>query len=444
MMALYSKQAGYFNAPMLKKLFHPKTFLILLCGLVVFGVLFVVFSLVTPEPARVSSPISLDYGPEDPRFGRDLSFHLSAPLVEGNALRLLRNGDEIYPPQLEAMRQARHHIHIETYQFHEGDLTREILDVLKERLAAGVEVRLILDFAGSAKADFGALRDLEDQGAVVVRWRKPRWYQLARLNHRTHRKLTIIDGRLGFIGGANLTDNWLGQPESGGYRDNHFEVTGPIVNHLQRAFMGNLVASTGVPLFGEAYFPELEPTGQSMAQVVLSTPSDGRHRIRKLKLMALASARSNIRLATAYFYPDGDFIQALLDARERGVAVDILLPGEEIDKAFLRLAAQSHWEEMLEAGVRFHEYQPSMFHSKLTIIDREFVSLGSANLDNRSFRINDEANLNVFDPVFAEQLIAIFEQDLASTRAYDLDRWHERSRVDRLRGWLGRTLGAHL
>lgn len=429
---------------MLRTLFSPRTAIILAIALAAFTQGAVLLFNATPKPARVGATVELDYGPADPRFARDLKIHMSAPLIGGNRLELLQNGDEIFSAKLDGMRSARHHVHIETYQFHDGELTREMLEVLRGRLEAGVEVRLILDFAGSVKADFSALKDLEEAGATVVRWRQPSWYQLARLNHRTHRKLTIIDGELGFIGGANITDNWIGAIEEGAYRDNHFRVTGPIVNFLQQAFMDNLIAATGQPLFGADYFPELDEAGESIAQVVISTPKEGRHRIRKLKLMAIASARENIRMATAYFYPDGDFLDALLAARQRGVEIDILLPGEEIDKDFVRMAAKSHWKELLEAGVRFHEFQPSMFHSKLTIIDRDWVSLGSANLDNRSFRINDEANLNVFDRDFAERLIALFDSDLEQTRLYDLERWHERSYWLRLRGWLGRTLGPHL
>ncbi len=278
----------------------------------------------------------------------------------------------------------------------------------------------------------------------MIRWRQPSWYQLSRLNHRTHRKLVIIDGQVGFIGGANMTDNWLGHPDDGAYRDNHFRVEGPVVDHLQQAFMDNLVAATGKPLFGEPYFGVAEPAGALKAQVVVSTPREGKHRVRKLKLMSIAAAREHIRLGTAYFYPDGVLIKALIDARERGVEVDLLVPGETIDKPFVRLASKSHWKGMLEAGVRIHEYEKSMFHAKLTIIDDQFVSIGSTNLDNRSFRINDEANLNVLDQGFAEMMIEVFERDLEHTRLYDLDRWHDRSRLDRFRGLMGRLLGPHL
>ncbi len=429
---------------LLRRLLHYKTFFVLLIGLAGFTFLALIYFNATPKPARITKPVVVDYGPSDPRFARDLALHMAAPWTEGNRLTLLQNGEEIFPAQFDAMRGAQQHIHIETFQFNEGDITAETLEILKERVAEGVEVRLTLDFAGSALADFAALKELEETGTTVIRWRQPSWYQLSRLNHRTHRKLVIIDGQLGFIGGANMTDNWLGKPEDGAYRDNHFRVEGPVVDHLQQAFMDNLVAATGKPLFGAPYFGVAEPAGDLKAQVVISTPREGRHRVRKMKLMAIAAAREHIRLGTAYFYPDGALIKALIDARERGVAVDLLVPGETIDKPFVRLASKSHWKGMLEAGVRIHEYEKSMFHAKLTIIDDQFVSIGSTNLDNRSFRINDEANLNVLDQGFAELMIEVFERDLEHTRLYDLDRWHDRNRMDRFRGLVGRLLGPHL
>ncbi|MCH8478805.1 MAG: phospholipase D-like domain-containing protein [Wenzhouxiangella sp.] len=429
---------------LLRRLLHYKTAIVLLLGLAGFTLLALIYFNATPKPARVTVPLTLDYGPGDERFARDLAIHMAAPWTQGNRLTLLKNGEQIFPAQFEAMRSARHHIHIETFQFNKGDLTAEALGILEDRVAAGVEVRLILDFAGSALADFAALKDLEEAGATVIRWRQPSWYQLSRLNHRTHRKLVIIDGQVGFIGGANMTDDWLGRPESGAYRDNHFRVEGPVVDYLQQAFMDNLGAATGQPLFGEPYFGVAAPAGELKAQVVISTPREGRHRVRKMKLMAIAAAREHIRLGTAYFYPDGALIDALLSARERGVEVDLLVPGQTIAKPFVRMASKSHWQGLLEAGVRIHEFEQRMFHAKLTIIDDRFVSIGSTNLDNRSFRINDEANLNVLDQDFAEMMIEVFERDLDHTRRYDLERWHARSRIDSFRGLVGRLLGPHL
>lgn len=429
---------------MIRRLFRPKTAAMLAVAVVAFALMTVLYFNATPKPKRVEVPVQLDYGVADSAFARDVALQLSAPLVSGNRIEIYQNGDEIFPAQFEAIRQARHHVHIETFQLHDGELGDELIGLLLDRLDNGVEVRFILDFAGSALADFDALKQLEEQGAIVVRWRQPSWYQLARLNHRTHRKLLIVDGHTGFIGGANLTDNWLGVPSEGAYRDNHFRLQGPIVNQLQAAFMDNLVGATGKPLFGADYFPELDEAGEMSMQVVISTPREGRHRIRKLKLMAFASAREHIRLGTAYFFPDPAVLDALIDAAERGVTVEIMMPGTTIDKPFVRMAAKTHWDRLLEAGVQLHEYELSMFHAKLMIIDRDFVSIGSANMDNRSFRINDEANLNVFGRDFADAMIEIYEADKAETRAYDLERWSDRSLFTRIRGWLGRTAGPHL
>ena len=412
-----------------------------LVGLVLLNLLF--FN-ATPKPKRVEAPISLDYGVASESFQRDLVAHMGMPIVAGNRVEWLANGDEIWPAQLDAIAAARHHVHIETFQFKAGELSERFIEVLKERLDAGVEVRFILDFMGSVEAEFSGLADLEEAGAEVIRWRAPSPLQLSRLNHRTHRKLLVVDGEVGFIGGANMTDDWLGPVQEGGYRDNHFRVTGPVVNQLQAAFMDNWIAASGEALFGPAYFPVLEQVGDMVAQVVISTPREGKHRVRKFKLMAIAGAREHIRLVSAYFYPDQAVFDALLDARERGIEVDVITPGSTIDKNYVRMASRSHWGQLLEAGVRIHEYEKTMLHAKLTIIDRDLVSVGSTNLDNRSFRINDEANLNIFDRAFAERMIEVFEADLEHTVGYDMDRWEQRGSWERLRGWATRVVGPHL
>lgn len=249
---------------------------------------------------------------------------------------------------------------------------------------------------------------------------------MARFNHRTHRKLLVVDGKIGYTGGANTADDWLPDPEDGGYKDFHFRFVGPVVNSLQAAFSENWVSARGELLTGEMWYPASDSSGSVLAQVTTSHPREGKHIVRKMLLHSISSATDRVRIGSAYFFPDDGFIEALVRTQERGVQVQILVPGEEIDQNYLRYASQTLWGDLLKAGIEIYEYQPTMYHAKLMIVDDNFVTLGSTNFDNRSFRLNDETNVNILDEEFAAEMINYFESNLEESVLFTLEDWENR------------------
>lgn len=402
----------------------------------------VIFFNAQPKPMRVKEPIQLDYGVTDPQFKHTMNA-LFGKAVRGNSIEVLVNGEAIYESMLNAVASAEHTITFETYEFWGEKAAGAMAKALAAAAERGVRVYATLDYLGSVQASSGKFDLMEDAGVSLRRWREPSWYQLARFNHRTHRKLLVVDGRVGFIGGANIADNWLGGIENGAYRDNHFRMEGPVVAKLQASFQENWLNATGELLVGQLYLPLLEETGGLTMQVVSSSPREGQHRMRQMFLYAFAAAEERIRISSAYFYPDLMVLEALEDAAKRGVNVEILVPGEEIDKGFFRHASVSRWQDILKAGVRIYEYQPAMLHAKLLIVDDHFTSIGSSNLDNRSFRINDETNVNVFDSEFAAEMNHVLDKDLANARRYDLEDWEDRPWNKRLVGRILTIAGPH-
>lgn len=420
----------------------------LLYSVLLLGVVYLAGSVVlfyaSPKPMRVTDPVVVDHRVADPQFRRTMSALMLQPVIEGNAIELLKDGEAIYDAMIAAIESAEYSVTFETYEFWGEASAGRLTDALAAAARRGVRVHALPDFIGSRLADPGKFERLESAGVEVVRWRRPSWYQWSRFNHRTHRKLLVVDGRTGFIGGANIADTWLPDVGELTYRDNHFRVEGPVVAQLQAAFLETWLDARGELLTGPAYFPPLEAQGEVAAQVVNSTPREGRHRMRKMFLYALEAAETGITATTAYFYPDAGFIRALTTAAERGVRVRILVPGGSIDQGYLRHASVNLWRPILEAGVELYEYQPAMYHSKLMTVDDAWASIGSANLDNRSFRINDEANLNVFDEGFARDLRELIEDDIAEAVRYDLERWESRPWRKRLYGGVGALIGAYL
>jgi cardiolipin synthase len=276
-----------------------------------------------------------------------------------------------------------------------------------------VKVHVLLDWVGSAKIDDTFLQEMQATGVEVRQFHKPHWYNLARLNNRTHRKLLVVDGKTGFTGGVGIAPKWTGEgknPEH--WRDSHFRIEGPVVAEMQVVFMENWLKVTGHVMHGEDYFPPLQPAGNSEAQVFSSSPSGGSESMQLMYQLSIVAAEHSIDLSSAYFVPDKFTSIALTTALQRGVKIRIILPGHIIDTETVRAASRGTWGPLLKAGAEIYQYQPSMYHCKVMIVDELLVSVGSTNFDNRSFRLNDEANLNVFDRVFASRQTAIFEDDL--------------------------------
>jgi cardiolipin synthase len=388
--------------------------------------LLLAMNFVTPEKS-VERKIEHRYAVADPQFRREMSVMLGPSILPGNHVVDLENGEEIFPAMLGAIRSAQRTITFETYIYWSGQIGEEFADALAERARAGVEVHVTIDWAGSVKMEEALLERMAEAGVEVERYRPLHWYNLHRLNKRTHRKLLVVDGKVGFTGGVGIADLWLGDAEDPDHwREAHFRIEGPAVAQLQTAFNDNWIKMTGVVLNGEEYFPPQEPVGAMDAHLFIASPAGGSESMHLMYLMAIAAAEQSIDLAASYFVPDDLLIQALVAARRRGVRVRILLPGEHIDSQMVRIASKAEWGELLQAGVEIAEYEPTMLHVKLLVVDREMVSVGSTNFDIRSLRLNDEASLNVYDRSFGERMTEVFARDLARARPYTYAMWQQR------------------
>ena len=398
----------------------------LIGALVAFIITVVVMNLMSAEK-QIQKSLEHRYGVSDPQFRRELGTLLGPPIIDGNRIKNLENGSQIFPAMLEAVRSAKTSINFETYIYWSGDVGDQFADALAERARQGVKVHVLLDWVGSQKMEESLITELKTAGVKVERYHPLRWYNLGRINNRTHRKLLVVDGRLGFTGGVGIADQWSGNAEGPEHwRDSHYQLEGPAVAQMQAAFMDNWIKTTGNVLHGEAYFPELEPMGNALGQVFTSSPSGGGDSMQLMYLLSIAAAERTIDLSAAYFVPDELTRKALRMALDRGVRLRIIVPGRHIDAQLVRQASRAQWGELLEAGAEIHEYEPTMFHCKTLIVDSQLVSVGSTNFDNRSFRLNDEANLNVYDKQFAEQLEDVFEADLGRSKRITLEMWKKR------------------
>ena len=382
---------------------------------------------------QIEQTIARLYPTQDPQFTRAMGVLLGPPILDGNHFDVLVNGDEIFPAMLAAIRGARSTISFESYIYWSGDVGRAFAQALAERAQAGVRVHLLLDWLGSNKLDAKQLAMMEQAGVEVRRFHAPRWYQLARFNNRTHRKLLIVDGRIGFTGGVGIADEWSGNAQDPAHwRDTHFRAEGPVVAQMQAVFMDNWIKVTGKVLHGADYFPAIAPAGPSRGQVFSSSPQGGSESMHLMYLLAITAATRSIDLSSAYFVPDALTMKTLVDAAKRGVRIRIITPGEHIDAETVRRASRASWGDLLRAGVAIHEFQPTMFHCKVLVVDGLWVSVGSTNFDTRSFDLNDEANLNIVDADFARRQIGIFEADLARSKMITLEQWESRPLSEKL------------
>jgi len=385
------------------------------------------------QPRQEVAPL---YSAASPEFRQSAGSLLGPNFVGGNNITTLLNGREIFPAMLVAIRSAKRSINFETYIFWDGDIGKQFTEAFAERARAGVHVNLILDARGSSKMGRENRRILHDAGVEVVNYHSGFWPDPRRYNNRTHRKLLIVDGKIGFIGGAGIAELWEGNADSTKHwRDNHYKVTGPVVAQLQASFMSNWLKTRGKLLHGDDYFPPLDNTGSSLAQAIRS----GAHyeNLDLMYLLAIASAKKNLRIENAYFLPDDLVRKELLEAAKRGVKIEILVPGKKIDQKLVRAASKRHWPELIQAGIKIYEYEPTMVHVKLMIVDDTFVSVGSGNFDNRSIRLNDEANLDVLDRQFAAEQTRFFEMDKQKSHAVTLEEvkgFHPGNPLDHIAG----------
>jgi cardiolipin synthase len=282
-------------------------------------------------------------------------------------------------------------------------------------------------------------------GVEIVKYHPLRWYDLDRLNKRTHRKILVVDGKVGFEGGIGIADPYSGHAQDKDHwRDAQFRVEGPVVAQMQSDFLDNWMKTRGVLLDGPEYFPSLDSVGSQVAQAVRSSPGEGFESLRLMFLLAIASATDRILIANAYFVPNRLTVSMLVEAQRRGVKVEIIVPGPILDAQLVRRASRAKWGPLLEAGVKIYEYQPTLYHTKVMVVDDCWVSVGSTNLDNRSFRLNDEANLNVLDNQFAREQARVFAEDRVHSRLVTLQEWRHRPITERLEEWVASVIRREL
>lgn len=390
---------------------------------------------------RISQPPQAEL--DSPEFERILECLAAGKLHRHTKMEVLSNGENYYPAEFEAMRKAEKHIHLEAYIFQRGEVARQALEILTERARAGVKVRLVLDSIGSFTTWESYVRELCDAGGEVAWYHPFRWHTLPRLNNRTHRELMVIDGTVGFIGGAGYADHWLiNTPRRRRWRDMMVRVEGELVNSLQATFCENWLEATGELLANEEFFPLCELDEGAPAMVVDSSPSKGDATPARVLFQTLiASAKRSIQITTPYFLPDAGARKELVRAlRERGVKVEIVVPGRSSDHLLTRRSSRRLYGDLLEAGARIFEYSPAMIHVKSMVIDDLWGVVGSTNFDNRSFGLNDEASMAVRCERFAARLREDFAKDAAASEPVSLQAWQRRPWYERVHEWFGWVL----
>jgi cardiolipin synthase len=368
-----------------------------------------------------------EHGVDHPQFLRSMGALLGPPLVDGNKTTTLLNGDQIFPSMLQAIRAAKKTITFETYIYWSGTIGKAFADALSERARAGVKVHVLIDWVGSQKMEADLLEEMRKSGVQIEKYHPLAWYTLDKLNNRTHRKLLVADGAVGFTGGVGISDDWTGHAQDKDHwRDTHYRVEGPVVAQMQAAFADNWTKVSGIVLQGEDYFPALKPVGSHFAQLFRSSPEGGAESTHLMYLLSISAASKTIDLSMAYFVPDPLALEALVAALQRGVKLRVIMPGPATDVPLVRRASRATWGRILQAGAQLYEYQPTMYHCKVLVVDGLWTSVGSTNFDTRSFRLNDEANLNIHDSGFALRQLADFENDRKLSRRITYEEWRDR------------------
>lgn len=340
---------------------------------------------------------------------------------------VLTNAPQFYPAMLSAIREARQSINMECYIFRPDEIGRTFMTAMMERARAGVMVKLIVDAVGSFGFGVSAIREMREAGCTVERYQRFKWYRLSRLNNRTHREVLVVDGRVAFIGGAGVGDQWAkGEPGKMPWRDTMARVTGPVVSSMQGVFAENWVECCGEILCGQEYFPDLNKAGDTSTIIVKSSPADRATACRVVFQLLVESAAKQVRITTPYFLPDKSLRQAFIATAKRGVAIEIIVPGSHTDQRWVRLVSRRKYNELLREGIRIYEYRAGMTHAKVLSVDDLWVVLGTTNFDNRSFEHNDEVNVAIRDEEIAARVTDDFRHDLKYCEEVTLETWKRR------------------
>ncbi|MBI1735279.1 MAG: cardiolipin synthase B [Candidatus Rokubacteria bacterium] len=391
---------------------------------------------------RVHPHLSLpDMAVGEPSFFPTIEALTASPIIGGNTVEVLLNGEEIFPAILDAIRSAERTITYAQYFYEEGPVSRDIAEALAERCRAGVGVNVLLDAFGTLGIPTEYVDVMRRSGCHVAFFRPLTSSVFHRANNRLHRRILVVDGRVGFTGGSGVSRKWMGNGRvENHWRDTDVKVEGPVVEYLQGAFAENWIEATGIVLGGEPYFPRpVQPRGQVYAQVIRSSPAGGSFAMYTTFMLALASARRSILITNPYFVLDEPMQQALTEARRRGARVVVLVPGA-IDHNIVRQASRGQFGRMLRAGIEIWEYRAALLHSKTAVIDGVWSTIGSTNLDNRSFALNDELNLVVYSAAVGRRMERIFEEDLKYAKRVEYREWRRRGLKDRILEFLARPL----
>lgn len=393
----------------------------------------VVAALLLLAQDQVTLKLRSAVGAAEPQHQSYIAGLLGVQLARGNRYTVLTNGDQIFPAMLASVRNAKRRISFETYIYKTGKMAEEFTRAFEEAARRGVRVNLVLDAVGGSGIDDAHVQRLESAGCRVAKFNTPTWYSLEELNYRTHRKILVVDGQTAFTGGVGIDDQWMGNAQSKEHwRDTMVQIDGPLARLMEGGFYENLAEAAGETT------PELddvakEPDQEGAAFVVRSSPSGGANDLKRLYLLALASARQTIDITTPYFVTDESSRWALEDAVRRGVKVRLVLEGDITDAMPVKYASRKHYEQLMELGIEIYEYQPTMMHTKTFVVDGIWSMFGSANFDNRSLELNDELNVAVTNRDLAARFLTDFENDLKSSQRLDLATWRKRPLLSKVR-----------
>lgn len=390
------------------------------------------------RPTEVRYDLPHAFGVRDPTFLPSVQATEGSSMVDGNRVGILQNGDEIFPAMLAAIAAAKKSINFEAYIFWSDSAGTRFRDALSERASHGVEVRLLLDGVGSAKKlSRSDVEILRRSGCRVEFFRPIRPWMLDVINRRSHRRILVVDGKIGFTGGVGFAKVWEGNADSPEHwRDTQVRLEGPAVAEMQSAFQENWGEVTGELLVGEKFFPGLAQVGNVLAAVVPSSPRPSSSASQTLYSIAISAAEHTISLSNSYFVPNSESVGLLIAASQRGVNVRILVPGAINDVPMTKASGRATFGPLLRAGVKIYEYQPTMMHAKTMVVDGLFATVASTNFDNRSFRYNDEIDLAVYDGTVAGRLQQLFENDLRHSRPYTYEQWLHRPLLKRFTEWI--------
>jgi cardiolipin synthase A/B len=391
------------------------------------SIISVIGALFLPDWKQPDYAVGIDAEPGTDPFVDASGAFLNNPVYRGGRMTLLQNGDEFYPAMLQAIRDARETVNFEVYIFEPDEIGRQFMDAFVDRAREGVEVRVLLDWFGSHQLRPRHRRELIEAGVRVEMFRPLNLRNLVRIYRRTHRRAIVIDGRVAFTGGAAVSKKWAGNVRTPHeWRDSMTQVTGPLVGGIQSAFAENWVYCTGEVLAGSRFFPPLDSSPGPCSVSVISSPSDAQQPIRLLFWLSFANARKRLWICNSYFIPDPRLRKAVVDRAQRGVDVRILVPGNHTDAVPVQLAGRSYYGELLAAGARIFEYQPSMMHAKTIVVDDVWSVVGSANMDERSMELNEENVAGIADESFARAIAEGLERDFACSREVKLEEWSRR------------------